>query len=229
MTLRRADLGDLESTAGFALGDRPWSELKESESAEGAAVRLWLRALDEAFRAEVGTQTPPVWIAHRFKWGPHAWPVRWADIPIMPYVDCGAMAALSTAVMQWRGTTALPTQLVLRFTRESVSGWLALWQACGLAVHWCDGIFAYHEATGVLDASGELRIWDPLGRFWLPVRPRPGYEGIVALRLCSDAPAHRLAVVAGRRIRSGIWYVVAGAFDDFAACPALSSRRSAGD
>lgn len=216
MILHEADLAALERLAGFGLGVRPFSWIDDADTLQDYLVQSWLRSMDRTFRSATGYDAPPVWIAQRFSWGPHAWPIRWRDIPHMAFVDCGAMAALSTEIFRWRGGDAAPVQLLLQFTSETIRGWQALWQEAGLDASWATGCFAYHEATMVVMPTGEARIWDPLGRFWLPVASRPGYEGLAAIRICRDAPVDRIVSLAGQRLRSGVWYVVADPFDSVA-------------
>lgn len=204
MTLQRANIGRLEERVGITLADRPYSIVDDCGSNADHLVQLWVRGIDGAFRAEAGAQAPPVWIARRFKWGPHTWPVHWSQLPHMPHVDCGAMAALSTVVMQWRGVIAFPVQLVLRFTPECTQSWAALWSGTGTSIQWCGATHAYHEATGTVSMDRQIQIWDPLGRFWLPVRKCPGYEGIVGLRSHHD-PMFDVRV-GGMHLRPAVWY-----------------------
>ncbi len=197
MSLVEADTARLEAQVGFPLRHRGHSAIEPAVSAADRAAAVWIRALDQAFRRRAGKHVPPVWLYETFKWGPHPWPVRWSEIPHLPYTDCGLMAALSTAVYRARGAHVMPVQLVLKFNPESTRGWSGLWRNSRLRPHWCTGIYAYHEGTAVIEGDHQCRIWDPLGRFWLPLRSDPGYEGIVALRLVHDTddsmPLPRLA------------------------------------
>ena len=201
-----ADMFELERRVGFALQDREHSEIEPAEGARDIVPQLWLQALDREFRAVAGAGAAPVWIYDTFKWGPHDWPVRWRDVPVMRYTDCGLMAALSTEVYRWRGTFAAPVQLVLKFNGWSTLGWANLWRTAALPAHWCDGDYAYHEVTGVAGRGGELRLWDALGRFWMPAPVHETYEGIVALRI--DGDPQRIARIGGQRLRSGRWYAL---------------------
>ena len=131
----------------------------------------------------------------------------------MPWTDCGLMAALSTEVYRWRGARALPVQLVLHFNRWSTRGWANLWRKAGLEAHWCQGDVAYHEVTGVIDATGALSLWDALGRFWIPIPNSTTYEGIVAIRLCEQAGVRQIARVKGQLLRPGSWYILSDISD----------------
>ena len=222
MILRKADVGSLQQKIGLELSARPYSELLERDRRAAQAVRAWLRGHDIAFMGRAGELTPPVWIARKFRWGPHAWPVYWDDVAAMPALDCGAMAALTTEVVRMRGQAAFPMQLVLRFTERTVRHWTALWRRNGQAdIRWCSGIYAYHEATGIPDARGRMRIWDPLGRFWLPVVSNPGIEGVVALRFHAE-PGHEAQScwMANEPVQSGVWYAVTGGTRPSKAAPA---------
>ena len=212
MILHEADPAALERLVGLGLDARPHSWIDGGDTLQDRLVQAWLRSTDRAFLSAAGCNAPPVWLAHRFAWGPHAWPISWRDIPRMPVLDCGAIAALSTELFRWRDWDAAPVQLLLQFTPESVRGWQALWREAGADGSWAARSFAYHEATLAVMPSGDGRIWDPLGRFWLPVAPQPGYEGLVALRVCGADAFERIVPLAGQRLRSGVWYVVADSF-----------------
>jgi hypothetical protein len=97
--------------------------------------------------------------------------------------DCGAMAALSTEIYKMRGVDARPIQLILAFNETTTDAWSALWRDTILEYPWCGKGFAYHEATAVFDDQGQFQIWDPLGRFWLPLEMGAGYESVVAYRV----------------------------------------------
>ncbi len=195
----------LTCLTGIEFGGRDVSTIEPAECAADRDVIRWLRAIDRSFVTE-SCDAPPVWLFHQFKWGPHAWPVRWRDIPEMPYTDCGFMAALSVEIYRWRKAPVFPCQLVLSFTEESTSGWARLWGAAGLGAHWCSGTFAYHEGCALIGPDGEARIWDPLGRFWLPVSSCVHYEGVIAFRICGKEDLRPLVKVNGRRVGTGVWY-----------------------
>lgn len=208
MILVEVEPSTLTRLTGIELDDRAHSSIEPAVDASDRNVQHYLRMLDRSFRVEAGAKAPPVWMYDTFKWGPHGWPVHWRDIPGMPVTDCGLMAALSTQVFRWRGQAVAPVQLILSFNLESTAGWVSLWRAAGEDTSWCSGQFAYHEGTAVIDESGELRIWDPLGRFWLPVREELHYEGIVALQLCADTRVEYLTWLNGQRVRMDRWYMV---------------------
>lgn len=207
MTLVKADTANLEAIVGFELASRGHSALEPIANSSDTAAALWLKSMDIAFRRRAGASMPPVWLYEKFKWGPHRWPVRWRDITHMPHHDCGLMAALSTEIYRLRGYRVLPAQLVLHFNHQSTRGWTGLWQSAGLTPHWCEGDFAYHEGTAVLDKHHELHIWDALGRFWLPIRESLSYEGIVAFRLISGSAVRLpLPSVKSDQINPNHWY-----------------------
>ncbi len=206
MISAEADITELERRFNFSLQGRTPSELEPEENAQDRAAKMWLQTLDRGFRAIAGEGAAPTWIYDRFHWGAHDWPVRWRDIPWMHTTDCGLMAALSTEIYRWRGVCAVTVQVVLKFNPWSTLGWANLWRAAGLSAHWCNGDYAYHELTGVLDRNGELLLWDALGRFWMPLPSYETYEGIVALRISEVNGISRIARIQGRKLGSGIWY-----------------------
>jgi len=172
-----------ESRFGLAMGNREPSLIEPVSSREDRIAREWFRHCDLTFLAGQPCGTPPIWIYDLFRWGPHRWPVAWVDLLAMPSHDCGAMAALSTEIYQMRGVDARPIQLVLSFNDSATVGWSALWRDTVLDYDWCGRGFAYHEATAVFDRRGRFKIWDPLGRFWLPLGGGEGYERIAAYRV----------------------------------------------
>lgn len=216
MNLVKADTAKLEATVGFDLAERGHSAVEPIEAPADMAAALWLKSMDIAFRRRVGASMPPVWLYEKFKWGPHRWPVQWRDITRMPYHDCGLMAALSTEIYRLRGYRVMPAQLVLHFNSQSTRGWTGLWRSAGLTPHWCDGEFAYHEGTAVVDKDNELHIWDALGRFWLPIRESLSYEGIVAFRLISDPAVEiPLPTMKSCQVTPDHWYSVRDFRKDF--------------
>lgn len=206
MSLVEANPYRLQETFGFGLLGRSHSKIEPLASRADTAARLWVRSMDHAFVAETSTETPPIWLYERFRWGPHAWPVRWCDVPTMERHDCGLMAALSTEILQWRGWRAFPAQFVLYFNDVSTRGWSNLWKSAQVPDDWCAGNFAYHEGTAVLGHDGQMRFWDPLGRFWLPIPNCYSYEGIVALRFNTQGTVSPLARCAERQLLPNRWY-----------------------
>ena len=174
-----------ETRFGLEMGNREPSLIEPVSSLDDRVAREWFRHCDLAFLAGQPTGTPPVWIFDLFRWGPHRWPISWADLLVMPSHDCGAMAALATEIYQMRGVDARPIQLVLSFNEAATEGWSALWRETMLDYDWCGDGFAYHEATAIFDRLGRFKIWDPLGRFWLPLCGGKGYERIAAYRVPS--------------------------------------------
>lgn len=209
MRLVRVGFSELGNTTGIDLSDRPPSALIEDGSVKSAATRTWLRSLDLARSRRATALAPPVWMYDTFKWGPHAWPVRWSDLLTMPRVDCGVMAAVSTEVYRARGLLAVPVQVILAFNPWATTGWRAMWRAAGLDPHWSHSNFAYHEVTGLVDGAGRLCVWDPLGRFWLSPVLTTMYETILAIRVHGDDP-HRIVAFGEHMLRTGAWYQVEG-------------------
>lgn len=165
------------------MGNRQPSRIEPATSREDRLAREWFRYCDLTFLAGQAAGTPPIWIYDLFRWGPHEWPVGWADLWTMQAHDCGAMAALSTEIYKMRGVDARPIQLILAFNETTTDAWSALWRDTILEYPWCGNGFAYHEATAVFDCHGQFQIWDPLGRFWLPLGTGEGYESVVAYRV----------------------------------------------
>lgn len=195
----------------MSLRGRPASVLDDPDTREGSIARATVAVMDKSPYA--GLDHPPAWLHREFKWGPHSWPVSWASIFKMENIDCGVFQALSTYVYRERGIEAHALQLLLRFNPESTRGWSGLWTQAGLEAHWCSGRLAYHEATLLVDQARQGGIFDPMGPFFLQVKEHPGYEGVVALRLCPQKSAEPVCI-AGCQVLPEEWYVVRGALSE---------------
>ena len=89
MNLDEVDPSWLTALSGIRFQNRWHSTLEPTSGFEDRKAQIWLRWMDNSFRAQSGRWAPPVWLYNRFKWGPHSWPVRWRDLPHMRVTDCG--------------------------------------------------------------------------------------------------------------------------------------------
>lgn len=95
------NISELEKRLGIELKEREYSEIIRGNTKEDNVAIMWVKSLDKGFVGRTSKNAPPVWIYHKFKWGPHSWPVKWSDLPNMKKIDCGMSAALTTFVYQY--------------------------------------------------------------------------------------------------------------------------------
>ena len=197
--------GLLEEKTGLVLGlsERPVSVLSEPDTLEGGIARMWLRYVAGSHQT-----APPLWLNRCFKWGPHSWPVRYADVPEMEYIDCGVFAAISTEISTMHGLEAYPLQMLLKFNELNVKGWQMSWKEAGMDSHWCAGDTAYHEGTLWIDKEGKGQLFDPQGPFSHSLHESPSYESPVAFRFFSDKEAE--VSIGGILARPHQWYAIRG-------------------
>jgi hypothetical protein len=190
----------------------PFSQLSHHGNRCCELARRWVLAMDFAQLNGAALESGPRWLRERYKWGPSPWPMHWCDVAERDTIDCGAHAALAQAVFTERGLTALPVQLVQKYSTEATDQWRGSWEAEDVSCHWLDGEHIYHEATGVLLGANELKIWDGSAGSWInPGQPR-GYGSPVAVRVFVDeAPSADEELQWGNsRIVPNAWNQLAG-------------------
>lgn len=183
------------------LADRPISVISHHGMRCCAVAKAWLLA--------AAASQPPgdrglAWIGDRWRWGPHAWPLHWCEIVARDRLDCGALAALAFMVLEARGRTALPVQLVEEYDQGASGAWGTLWTRALLPSDWLHVAFAYHEAVATLDA-GHLSVWDPTDGRRIDRGPSKGYGAVRAIRVhaaSGGAPVQWR----GMTVPPGVWW-----------------------
>jgi len=169
-------------------------------------AREWVIAMDFAQLGGADRASGPRWLRQKYKWGPSPWPMHWCEVVKRDTIDCGAHSALAHAAFTARGLTALPVQLVQSYSLDAADQWRGSWQAEGVSCHWLDGDHIYHEATGLLTGTDELRIWDGSAGSWVNPRQGSGYGSLVALRVFSDGEGGPLELGWGeQRVQVNSW------------------------
>jgi len=151
----------------------------------------------------------PVWIRHRFEWGPTRWPLHWCDAMEAKEIDCGAHATLAVDAFRARGLPAVPVQLVQRYEPQNVPHWHHRWNAHGACPTWADGELVYHEACAVID-DGIARIWNPTASAWASPENVQGYASIVAVRVGGPLGTGERVSWGDHDLPLGEWVSVAG-------------------
>lgn len=184
-----------------------WAHKRPSEilSHEGRCcenAKSWFLAM--AHSALVVGEEPhePAWIVQRYVWGPSVWPLHWCEAMTAESMDCGALAALSRLVLEQRGVSVCPVQLIERYSVDDGAHWSALWAAEGRRADWSEGGLTYHEAVGLLNA-GSLQVWDSTRSIWRAPSETQGYGSIAAIR-CWAHPESSVAW-GDKQILSGSW------------------------
>ncbi len=188
----------------------PYSRLSHHGERCCELARQWVVAMDFAQLNGASPESGPRWLREKYKWGPSPWPMHWCEVVERDTIDCGAHAALANEVFRARGLTALPAQLVQRYSTEATTQWRGSWEAEEVSCHWLDGEHIYHEVTAVLSEKGELRIWDGSAASWSNPRQRGGYGSVVSIRVFAEEPPERSRVWrwGDERITPNLWHQI---------------------
>jgi len=189
--------------------DMPFSLIQQHEGECCIMARCWIRAYDHSMRHS--SEVMPAWIRKRYEWGPCSWPLHWCDIPLAKKLDCGALAAVGRVVLENRGLTVLPCQLIQRYDECAISNWRSVWQQAGASAGWANGCYCYHEVCGILNPP-MIRLWDPTDNVWVPAPDRLApdtYGHVVRIRIGLPQNARYEHVDWGpARIPLGQWWSV---------------------
>lgn len=186
----------------------PYSRLSHHGAACCEIARQWVLAMDFAQLNGAPPESGPRWLRAKYKWGPSPWPMHWCEAVERDTIDCGAHAALALEAFRARRLTAFPAQLVQKYTSDATDHWRGAWQAEDVSCHWLDGEYIYHEATGVLFGSDELKIWDGSAGSWVnPRQQGQGYGNLVAVRFFAEGDVKTPDTLrwGERRIRMNVW------------------------
>ena len=183
--------GRPESAAPEAPASERWQHFPHSIlSHHGGAcceiARQWVVAMDFAQLNGAEPTSGPRWLRQKYEWGPSPWPMHWCEAVARKTIDCGAHAALALEAFRARGLTAFPAQLVQRYSAEATAQWRGKWTGEGVSCHWLDGEHIYHEATALLVAEDEVKIWDSSAGSWVSPRQDRGYGSLVAARIVAE-------------------------------------------
>jgi hypothetical protein len=208
----RADLLAPERAASDAPGpshrwqDFPCSILSHHGEACCEIARQWVIAMDFAQLNGGGAESGPRWLRQKYKWGPSPWPMHWCEAVKRKAVDCGTHAALALEAFRARGLAAFPAQLVQRYSKDASEQWEAKWSGEDVSCHWLDGEHIYHEATALVLAEDEVKIWDGSAGSWVNPRQVPGgYGSLVAVRIFTDGAGPDGLRWGERRLKPGVW------------------------
>jgi hypothetical protein len=186
--------------------DFPASYLSHHGLACCETAREWLVAMDFAQLNGAELTSGPRWLRARYKWGPSPWPMHWCDAVRRKNIDCGVHAAMSRELFRARGLTAFPAQLVQLYSEDAIDQWRGKWTEEEASCHWLDGEYIYHEATALLGANSEIKIWDASSASWLdPPQAGAGYGSVVALRVMTDEAPDAGLTWGQRPIASNVW------------------------
>ena len=197
-----------EPTSGDAWEHFPFSCLSHHKGHCCDVAREWLLAMDFAQLNGADLSSGPRWLRANYKWGPSSWPMHWCEVVKLKAIDCGAHAALSREAFAARGLTAFPTQLVQRYSEDATEQWRCNWVEEEVSCHWLDGERIYHEATALLIADNEVKIWDGSSGSWVDARqPSGGYGSLVAVKVHADPQfvRHEGFKWGDRRLLANVW------------------------
>lgn len=168
-------------------------------------ARTWLFAMDFSELGGASRLTGPRWLRKRFEWGPTRWHIHWCEAVRQTTLDCGAQAALATAIFQRRGVICHPVQLVQRFSREATLHWTQKWTSMATPVDWINDDLIYHEGCAVVVNKNEIKIWDASAGWWIAPEQGDGYGSLLALRIVAPPDARRPFDWGRHRIEPNHW------------------------
>ncbi len=204
MCLDKADNTEID-----ALIER-WKEIQPSAILDHGkdccrVAQEWLSAMDRSLLVNASLFCAPRWIRERYEWGPSRWPLYWCEIIELNTLDCGAMAALTRAVLMQRGLVVFPTQLIQRFSEQDARHWQERWIKAGQSADWIIGTHIYHEACAVIFHKNRIEIWDPANSFWIYPDQSPGYGATLAIRVIATVSNLSILVWGGHQIALNSW------------------------
>lgn len=182
--MQRRATGALEAEPVYAPWlDFPFTSILHHQARCCHAAQAWLTGTDRAQLYGESVYTGPRWLRSRYDWGPVRHPLHWCEAVRLKKLDCGAQAALARAVLEHRGLTCLPLQVVQRYNAESAAHWHCAWEQKACDPGWISGAWIYHEGCALVLPDGSLKLWDSSDACWLERGSAQGYGSLVALKV----------------------------------------------
>jgi hypothetical protein len=159
------------------------SEISHHGSMCCEIAREWITATDFSELGGASVLTGPRWLRQRFNWGASAFPIYWCEAVRRQTLDCGALAALASAVFTARGVKNYRVQMVQRFSETATSQWSNSWNDTSEQLRWMNDDLIYHEGCAIPVSTGEVKIWDASAGWWVDPKSKDGYGALLAVRL----------------------------------------------
>lgn len=147
-------------------------------------AREWITSTDFSELGGGSVFTGPRWLRQRFNWGASLFPIYWCEAVRRKTLDCGALAALASAVFTARGVKNYRVQMVQRFSESSTNQWSNSWMDTDEQLRWMNDDLIYHEGCAVQPGDdGAIKIWDASAGWWVDPESGDGYGALLAIRL----------------------------------------------
>ena len=146
-------------------------------------AREWIISKDFSELGGASIYTGPRWLRLKFNWGASSFPIHWCEAVRKNTLDCGALAALASAVFTARGVKTYRVQMVQRFSDASTSQWSNSWNDSSEELRWMNNDLIYHEGCAVETGDGEIKIWDASAGWWVDPKSKDGYGALLAIRV----------------------------------------------
>ncbi len=143
----------------------------------------WITSADFSELGGASIFTGPRWLRAKFNWGASSFPIFWCEAVRKKTLDCGALAALASAIFTARGVKNYRVQMVQRFSEASTSQWSNSWNDTSEQLRWMNDDLIYHEGCAIETGDGEIKIWDASAGWWVDPKSKDGYGALLAVRL----------------------------------------------
>jgi hypothetical protein len=167
----------------------PHSELVHHGQCCQLAQR-WLHDMHRSMsfhRSENQELHAPLWLRHKFKWGPVQWPLSWCEAVRKKQIDCGVFAAFAREILSNQDVDVFPAQIMLAQPKTYVHQWNLKWANVFQHIQWIGEDHVYHEVCAVAKkGQPNLRIFDPTEGIWIESNFTHGINGVVGVNVISQ-------------------------------------------
>lgn len=152
-------------------------------------AKTWLLSMHRSMsfmQSERQTLHAPLWLRHKFKWGPVQWPISWCEAVRQKHIDCGVFAAFAREIMEHQDLEVYPAQIMLSQPSSYIKQWSFKWASVFQRIQWIGDEHVYHEVCAVaVPGTSRIRIYDPTEGIWLEPTLTKGVNGVVGVNVIS--------------------------------------------
>ena len=129
----------------------------------------------------------PLWLRHKFKWGPVQWPLSWCEAVRKKEIDCGVYAAFAREIFKDGDHDVYPAQIILAQPQSYIDHWNVKWANISKSMEWIGQDRVYHEVCAVVrKGDDKVRIFDPTEGVWVEPSMTGGINGIIGVNVLSN-------------------------------------------
>jgi len=172
-------------------------------------ARTWLLSMDHSQLNGQHQFMGPRWVRRKYDWGPSQWPMTWCEAVEREFLDCGALAALTSEIFANRGVVCHRVELIQQYTDDTTDHWTTKWNDHPASTHWIQGPLIYHEGCAIETNAREIKIWDPSSGWWANPKQFGGYGSILAVRVTvEDYQPSKRFIWNHHEITSSEWHIL---------------------